>query len=178
MPPANTLGYHVSGPVAPQFGIGSAGAFVTVGVCYDGATIDIPLAQHGIFSDGGGGPQGKPVEWIALNAVATIRFKLIPYAGNYINKLRALAVGSATEGVLPIPGTLMGGNGFLPPLYLPSADGDGPWTFSNVRVVKPGSNQVSTKETGPDWELEGLVYFDPSVYISVGGRTLYTRAAP
>jgi hypothetical protein len=159
-------------------GVGAGNALVTLGVCQDGATVEIQPAAHGIKSDGGGGPEGNEVEWIQLNAVAIIRFKLVPYAGVYINALRAAAVASGSEGVLPIPGTLFGANGFLPALYLPTLDGDGPWYFPTTRVVRPGGNQVSTKETTPDWEFRALINFDPTTNVSVAGLPLYTRAAP
>lgn len=170
--------YHVAGPIAPMAGVGSGGALVTLGVCQDGATVEIQPAVHAIKSDGGGGPEGDEVEWLGLNAVAIIRFKLVPYAGLYVNALRAASYASGTEGVLPIPGTLFGANGFLPALYLPTFDVDGPWYFPGVRVVRPGGNQVSTKETTPDWEFRALVNFNPTTNVSVAGGALYTRAAP
>jgi len=178
MPASTTMSYHVAGPIVPQLNIGSLNAFVSIGVCQDGATVDLEPATHGIMSDGGGGPSGKPVEYIQLNYVATVRFKLVPFAGTYVNKLRAMAIASATDGTPPTPGTLFGANGYLPSLYLPSADGDGPWLFNNVKVVRPGSVNVNTKESTPDWEFSAMAYFDPATYTSVSGRPVYTRAAP
>lgn len=181
MAPANTLSYHVNGPVVPNCNVGSAGAYVAVGVCQDGADIDITPLHHPIKSDGGGGPEGAQVEVVQLNAMVTIRFRLVPFAGTYVNKLRAAAVGSAVDGTLPVPGTLLGLGGFLVGLYLPyggAADVDGPWWFPQCEVVRPGSNRVSTKETTPDWEFRSFVYFNPASFVSVAGLPLYTRTAP
>src|SRR5687768_17283200 len=96
----NTQSYHVDGPVAPQCNIGVAAAYVTLGVCQDGADITITPMTHPIKSDGGGGPEGGAVEIIQLNAIAEVRFRLVPYAGNYVNALRAIAVASPVEAVL------------------------------------------------------------------------------
>jgi len=170
--------YHVNGPLVPQAGVGSLGALVGLGVCQDGATIDLRPARHPIKSDGGGGPEGEAVEWIFLNYVATIRFKLVPYDDTAVNALRSAAITTAVEGQAVTPGTLYGANGFLPALYLPGSDAGGPWYFPHVSVVRPGSVQQSTKETTPDWEFQGMIYFNPATNNSINGLPLYTRAAP
>lgn len=170
--------YHVAGPIIPQAGVGSLGALVPLGVCYDGATIDLRPARHPIKSDGGGGPEGEAVEWIFLNYMAIIRFKLVSYDDTAVNALRAMSIASVVEGQAVTPGTLYGANGFLPGLYLPSSDAGGPWNFPNVSVVRPGGVQVSTKETQPDWEFQAMIYFAPSAHNSINGLPLYTRAAP
>lgn len=176
--------YHVFGPCIPQCNVGTAGAMVALGECQDGGNITIQPIKHGIRSDGGGGSDGGDVEKLILNAIATIRFKLVPFSGLYINKLRAWAIGSATEGQAVLPGTLLGGGGFLPQLYLPLLGGtgvvepDGPWYFPNCEIIRPGDVQVHTKETTPEFEFKAMIYYNPVTYTSINGRTLYTRAAP
>lgn len=185
---ATTMSYHVNGPVVPQCNVGTANAYVPIGVCREGADISIRPLVHPIKSDGGGGQDGGAVEYIQLNAIATIRFQLVPYAGDYVNALRkaSMAIAAAgSEGVLPVPGTLFGANNFFPALYLPygsAAEVDGPWWFPKCRVVNPGSNRVSTKESMPDWEFEALIYFNPATHTSIAQPTspqnLYARSAP
>jgi len=179
---ATTLSYHVNGPMLPQCNIGSVGAYVIIGECQDGVSIDLEPIKHGVKSDGGGGNEGGDVEKLALNAVATIRFRLVPYAGDYMSKLRAWAVGSTSEGILPIPGKPLGTNSLLPALYLPygnANDIDGPWWFPTCEIVSPGTiAHRGTKEDTPEWVFRAFVFLDPSIYTSVNGRTLYTRTVP
>lgn len=178
---ATTLAYHICGPVLPQCNIGAASAYVTIGECQDGADIQIIPKVHEIKSDGGGGMDGDAVELIQLNATAIIKFKLVPYAGDYLSTLRRMAISSPTEGILPMPGTLFGGNSRLPALYLPygdASDVDGPWFFPTCQVVIPGNPRVWTKETTPELEFRARVYYNPASITSVYNRTLYTRSTP
>lgn len=184
MAPANTLSYHVAGPIIPQASVGSANAYVNLGVCEEGADIDIQVAKHDIKHDGGGGLDGFETNKIFLNAIATIRFRLVPFAGNYINTLRSRSMAtSGTDGVMTQPGTLLGENGFFVGLYLPvyagaNFEGDGPWWFRTCDVVRPGSNRVSTKETKLDFEFRAINYFVISSFTSILTNTLYSRSAP
>jgi hypothetical protein len=161
--------------------VGAASAYVAVGVCEEGADITLEPLTHPIRCDGGGGSDGGPVEFIELNAVTRVRFSLVPFAGNYVNALRRLAMASAAEGVHPVPGTLFGLNSRLPGLYLPygnAAEVDGPWFFQTNRVAVPGNNRVSTKESKVQFEFFGFTYYNPALFTSVSALTLYTRAAP
>lgn len=184
MAAGTTTTIHVAGPILPQCNIGGAGAYVVLGECQDGATITIQPKVHGVRADGGGGLDGEPIDHIMLNAIAIIRFRLVPFAGVYINTLRAMALASGTDGQLVLPGTLFGANSKLPALYLPLIGGtgaqepDGPWLFPYNRVVAPGNPQVWVKETTPEFEFHAMVWYDPASVTSVSGRTLYSRAAP
>lgn len=183
MAPANTLSYHVYGPVIPQCDVGTARAYVTLGVCEEGADIDIQPIKHDIRHDGGGGVDGGPTNKIFLNCLCTIRFRLVPFAGNYINILRARAMAAATDGTMPSPGTLMGEGAFFSGLYLPvtgvgNFEGDGPWWFRSCDVIRPGSNKVSTKETKLDFEFQCLNYFSIASFTSIANNVLYSRTAP
>lgn len=175
---------HVLGPVIPFSSVGAGSSYVALGECQDGASIQITPAVHGVKADGGGGMDGFPIDYIMLNAIITIRFRLVPFSGTYMNALRALALATPSEGVLPIPGTLFGANGYLPGLYLPisagllNAEPDGPWWFPRCLVVRPGDNQVWTKETTPEMEFRAMGYYNPASQTSVGGLSLYQRTAP
>lgn len=183
MPPSALTTIHVNGPVLPQCNLGAAGAYVTVGECQDGVSIQILPKEHGVYADGGGGLSGEPIEYLMLNAIAVIRFKLVPYSGLYVNALRAKALASSIDGSLPIPGTPYGANSMFPGLYIPyggAQDPDGPWFFPANKVIAPGNPTVWTKETTPEFELRAMVYYDPSVRTSVAGPGiyLYSRSAP
>lgn len=184
MPAANTLSYHVFGPIIPQADVGSARAYVNLGVCEEGADIDIQVAKHDVKHDGGGGTDGFETDKIFLNAIVTVRFRLVPFAGNYINVLRARAHGSgSTDGLMVMPGTLMGEGGFFSGLYLPvtaggNFEGDGPWFFPSCDVVRPGNNRVSTKESKLDFEFRAINYFAVASSPTIFGNYLYKRSAP
>ena len=175
--PANILSYHVAGPILIQANIGVANAFVVVGICEDGADIDLQQMTHSIKDDGGGGPEGAEVEEIFLNAVANVRCTLVPFAGNYVNKLRAMAQANVggVDGVMLTPGTLFGTNNNLPSIKITSSDIDGGWQFTTCRVVRAGSNRVSTKESKLQFEFRAFNFLDPSVNVSINTKTLYSR---
>ena len=175
---------HVAGPIIPTSNMGSGLTQYIMGECQDGATITIMPKTHEVKADGGGGLDGEAIEHIFLNAVAEIRFKLVPYSGTYLNALRALALASAVDGQLVLPGTLYGAGGKLPSLYIPLIGGtganepDGPYYFPYCKVMVPGNVNVWVKETTPEMVFRAMVWYDPSAVTSVSGRTLYTRAAP
>jgi hypothetical protein len=183
---SSTFSYHVSGGVVPQVSVGASSAYVPIGICEDGADIDIQIAAHNVKHDGGGGLDGFEVENIFLNAVCIIRFTLVPFGGSVVNALRARAeaiAGSSasagpTDGTMVVPGTLYGTNSLLPGLYLPSLDVDGPWWFRTCRVVKAGSNRISTKDTKPQWEFRAINYFNVASINSISTNVLYSRTAP
>lgn len=183
MPASTTFSYHVSGPIVPQCNIGSASAWVPIGVCEEGADIDIQIAAHNVKHDGGGGQDGFEVENVWLNAIAVIRFTLVPFAGTMMNTLRARSqaiTGAATgtgptDGTMVVPGTLYGTNSYLPGLYLPSSDTDGPWWFRTCRVVRAGSNRVSTKESRPQFEFRAINYFNVGSVNTIAANVLYSR---
>lgn len=184
MPAVETLSYHVAGPVLPQAEAGLDGAYVVLGVCEEGADIALQQAVHDVKHDGAGGQDGFEAENIILNAAVTCRFSLVPYGGFQINQLRGYAQGnplvdSEDDGIMPMPGNLFGFNGLLPGLYLPTFfDPDGPWTFTNCRVVNPGSNRVSTKEVRPQFEFRAFNYVNPAENPTILGNVLYKRSAP
>lgn len=172
---------HVNGPLIPISNLGNGLVEYTLGECQDGATITIMPKTHEVKADGGGGLDGEPIEHIFLNAVAEIKFKLVPYSGLYLNALRAMALASATDGVLPLPGTLYGANNRLPNLYLPyggANDPDGPYYFPYCKVVVPGNVNVWVKETTPELTFRAMVWYNPALVTSVYNRSLYTRSAP
>lgn len=186
MAAATTFSFHVQGPVVPACNIGSASAYVGIGVCEDGADIDLQVATHPIKHDGGGGPDGFEVDDIFLSMIATIRFTLVPFGGIYVNILRAMAQAGAytlntsgTDGLMVMPGTLYGENTKYVGLSLPvlAGEGDGPWWFRTCRVVRPGSVKVSTKETKPQFEFRAINYFAISGANTISGNTLYSRTA-
>lgn len=170
------LSYHVPGPIGPMVSVGGGGSLVTVGMCEEGADIDIQIAQHDVKHDGGGGQDGFEVENVFLNAVCVVRFTLVPYDTAFVNAIRAAANANATAGVMPVPGTLYGMNGFLHSLFLPSGDADGPWRFPYCRVVRAGNNRVNTKETKPQFEFRAINWFNPASKGSIVGNTLYQRS--
>jgi hypothetical protein len=177
----DTFSYHVAGPIIPQLNIGTANAYVNVGVCEDGADFDFQVAASDVKHDGGGGPSGFETDNIFLNMICVVRFVLVPFAGTRMSKLRAMAHASATEGVMVQPGTLYGENSFYPSLYLPvSAVGeiDGPWRFPTVRVVRPGSMKVSTRESKPQFEFRAINYFPIVSQNTILTNTLWVRTAP
>lgn len=202
MAAATTLSYHCFGPIVPKCDIGAAHAYVPIGVCEDGANIEFQIATRPIKSDGGGGDQSFEVNEFFLGMLVTIRFKLVPFAGVYVNILRAksqmggfeLGV-SGQDGTLPTPGTVYAfddnsfidpgsGLGFIKPGYcgltLPvlAGEGDGPWWFPSCKIVKPGNNQVSTKETKLDFEFRALCIYNEHAVGDITDYDLYTRTAP
>lgn len=181
MAPADTFSYHVAGPIVPQCNIGSAGAWVGIGVCEDGADFDFQVAASDVKHDGGGGPSGFETDNIFLNMIVTVRFTLVPFAGNRINVLRVKSHAGSVEGQMVVPGTLYGENGMYVGLYLPvSAVGeiDGPWYFQQCRVVRPGSQKVSTRESKPQWEFRAINYFPVVSQNTIQSVFLWKRTAP
>lgn len=180
MPASTSFSYHVAGPIVPSCNIGSSGAFLGLGICEEGARITLQVAQSDVKHDGGGGTNGFETENIFLNAIVLIQFKLVPFGGTQVNRLRALQQASplATDGVMVVPGTLYGTNGLLPSLFLPSSDTDGPWWFRYCRVVRAGDNTVHTKESKPEFEFRCINWFNPSVMTSIATNTLYSRTTP
>ena len=181
MAAATTFSYHCAGPIIPQVNIGTAGAYVPIGVCEDGADFDFTVAASDVKHDGGGGPSGFETDNIFLNAIVTVRFNLVPFAGVYLNTLRAKSMAGASEGVMVVPGTLYGENSMYVSLYLPvSATGevDGPWRFPTCRVVRPGSMKVSDRESKPQLEFRAINYFPIISQNSIATNTLWLRTAP
>jgi len=177
--PATTPSYHVAGPITIQANIGSASAFVNVGVCEDGADVELRPFTSDIKFDGAGGPAGDAGEIIFLNFTAIVRCNLVPFAGAYVNKLRAMsqANGAGTEGVMVVPGTLFGGNSNLPTIKWASGAGevDGGWLFTYCQVRNPGSNKASTLETKPNFEFRAINYVNPASSPVITSSVLYSR---
>ena len=180
--PVQQFSYHVSGAQIPQVLVpGDFGnVYNAIGVAQDGVDIMIQPAVHGIHHDGGGGMDGQPVEYLFLNAIATIRFRVVPYGGAYLNALRECALNTNIDGTLPYPGSLYGGSGSLVGLYLPVLGGgevDGSWQFPTCLVVRPGDVRNWTKETTPELEFRAFVYLPPTT-ATIAGEQLYTRTSP
>jgi len=176
--PATTFSYHVSGPILIEAAIGVSEAFVPVGMCEDGADVELRAFTSDIKFDGAGGPAGDAGEIIFLNYTALVRCNLVPFAGVYTNRLRAISQASPTEGVMVMPGTLYGANGYLPSVrFAVSATGevDGGWEFFRCQVRGPGSGKYSTRETKPQWEFRAINYIDPAEEATILNNTLYTR---
>lgn len=178
--PVTTLSFHVSGPIIIQAGIGSSFAFVNVGVCEDGADVELRPFTSDIKFDGAGGPAGDAGEVIFLNYTAIVRANLVPFAGTYVNKLRALsqANGAGTEGTMVVPGTLFGANSNLPTIkWTASAVGevDGGWLFTNCQVRRPGDMKASTRESKPNFEFRAINYIAPAVSPLITNNVLYSR---
>lgn len=180
MAASDTFSYHVHGPIIPTCPIGTAGAWVPIGECEDGADIDFQIFTKPIKHDGGGGPEGAETNDIFLNMIATIRMNLVPFAGTRINSLRAKAHAGATDGTMIMPGTLYGENSMYVGLFLPvlAGEGDGGWWFKACRVVKPGSNKVSTKETKLAMEFRAINYFAIASQNTISTTLLYSRTTP
>lgn len=177
--PVTTLSYHCSGPIVIEAAIGASDAFVVVGVCEDGADVELRPFTSDIKFDGAGGPAGDAGEIIFLNYTAIVRCNLVPFAGTYVNRLRAISqANGGVEGVMVVPGTLFGANGNLPSVrFLVSATGevDGGWQFTNCQVRVPGTGKYSTRETKPQWEFRAINYVAPASSPLITGNTLYER---
>lgn len=178
--PASTLSFHVAGPIVIQANIGSSSAFVNVGVCEDGADVELRPFTSDIKFDGAGGPAGDAGEIIFLNFSAIVRANLVPFAGTYVNKLRAMAAanGAGTEGVMVVPGTLFGANSNLPTIkWTASATGevDGGWLFTYCQVRNPGSMKASTRETKPNFEFRAINLILPASSPLITSSVLYSR---
>lgn len=183
--PSDSLSYHVTGPVTIYATVGSAAAWMAVGHCKDGADIELRPFTHDVKWDGGGGPDGDAVEVIALNFTAIIRCSFVPFSGNAVNRLRARSQASGsmtTDGVMPVPGTLYGTNGYLVGVRFTSGDVDGGWQFGNsgsgngiCQVIAPGSARYNTKETEPQWQFRAINFINPALVASIGTAVLYTR---
>ena len=181
MAAATTFSYHVAGPIVPQANVGSANAYVPIGVCEDGADFDFTVAASDVKHDGGGGPAGFETDNIFLNMIVAVRLTLVPFAGVYLNNLRIKSHAGATEGVMVQPGTLYGENSMYVGLYLPvSSVGeiDGPWWFRSCRVVKPGSMKVSDRESKPQFEFRAINYFPIVSQNTILNNILWSRSAP
>lgn len=180
MAASNTLSFHVSGPILVQANIGAVSAFVTIGECRDGFDINFIPFTHDIKADGGGGPDGDAMEVISLNQSVIGRCQLTPYAGNYVNTLRACAQGSsaATAGVMIVPGTLYGASGALVTVKFTvnaSFEVDGGWQFTACQVRRMGDFKTGVKENVLDFEFRALNYRDVGTYPTIAGATLYSR---
>lgn len=185
MAASNTFSYHVFGPVIPQTNAVAGGStFANLGVCEEGVDIDIIPRVSDVKHDGGGGANADEVENILLNCVCVVRFRLVPFAGIQVNALRRKAHAGSTDGTMPQPGTLFGFGGYYVGLYLPQTalgaleEVDGPWYFPYCRVVRPGNNRVSTKETKLDFEFRAINYFNIASFNTILNNVLYQRAAP
>ncbi len=190
MAASTTLSYHVSGPVIVQAQVGTltgaVRAYANVGVCEDGIDLEFRPFNSEIKHDGGGGPSGDAVEFIFLNFSILARFTLVPFAGTYMNMLRAMSQGNnaGTEGVMVIPGTLYGqGNAAtgatatanLPGVKFTSSDPDGGWTLTKCMITRPGSGKWSTRETKPQIEARAINNFIVADATSILAFVLYSR---
>lgn len=180
MAPSTGFSFHVTGPVLIEAAIGGGSSFVSIGMCEDGADVELKPFTSDIKFDGAGGPAGDAAEIISLNYGATLRCNLVPFAGTYTNLLRAISQcnGGGSEGVMSMPGTLYGFNGQLPAVrFTASAVGevDGGWEFFYCQVRVPGNAKYSTRESKPQWEFRAINYLDPSVHSTIYQRTLYSR---
>lgn len=161
-----------------------AGTFVAFGVCEEGADIDIIPRVSDVKHDGGGGANSDEVENIFLNCSAVIRFRVVPFKGIQVNSLRAKSMASATNGTMVEPGTLYGLNNMFVGLYLPlttlgvAEEEDGPWFFKKCRVVRPGNNRISTKETKLDFEFRCINFIAINTNQTILNNVLYQRSAP
>lgn len=173
--PATTGSYHVSGPIVIQANIGNSNANVNVGLCEDGAEVSLRAFVHEIKDDGGGGPSGNAVEFILLNVEARCRCTLVPFAGTYLNSLRAHGQATSTDGVMVTPGTLYGGNNHLRGISFASNDTDGGWAFNNCLIERMGDAKYNTKDTKPQLEFRAINYLSPVSYANINGNTLYAR---
>jgi hypothetical protein len=155
--------------------IGSSNAYVSVGIPRDGIDLDFTPFNRDVKSDAGGGPEGDAVEIIHLNDTVIIKTELSHYAGVYVNKLRAMSQGSATEGTMVAPGTLLGAAGMLPSVKFTSNDIDGGFLFTNVNVRKPGGMKQGTSESTPSFEFRAINFLNVAVVTSIVGNVLYSK---
>lgn len=187
-----TLLYHISGPVIVQATVGAltsgVRAYGNLGVCEDGIDMEFRPFVSEIKHDGGGGPSGDAVEFIFLNWSIMARFTLVPFAGTYMNMLRAMSQGNnaGAEGTMVTPGTLYGqGNtatpfaastANVPALKFTSSDPDGGWTLNNCMVTRPGSGKWSTRETKPQFEVRAFNNLIIGNVTSIINNVLYSRS--
>lgn len=189
MAASTTLSYHVSGPVIVQATVGAltsgVRAFAPVGVCEDGIDLEFRPFISEIKHDGGGGPSGDAVEAIFLNFSIMCRATLVPFAGTYMNMLRAMSQGNnaGTEGVMVLPGSLYGqGNSVaaatnnMPSVKFTSSDPDGGWTLNQCLVTRPGSGKWSTRETKPQLEFRAINNIIIGSVTSILANVLYSRS--
>lgn len=174
--------YHIAGPVSPLVRMTPrvSGAFQSLGLCEDGADVELQVMTRDVKADGSGGSDGPEVDSIFLGAVAVVKFTLVPYDEDVAGRMRRLAFANVDtspapyDGVFPLPGTMYGQAGALVWLYLPSSDGEGPWSFPACRVVKAGTVRQGVKEHRPQWEFRSIPF-----YVSASStKTVGTPAYP
>lgn len=181
MAAATTYSYHIAGPITLEAFL--TGSYQKVGECRDGADILLRPFTHDIKHDGAGGPEGDAAEIIFLNYGAEIRCQLVPYAGTWVNMLRAMSManGSGTNGVMITPGTPFGQTSNLPAIRFQANatyEVDGGWQFSTCQVVRAGDLKISPVESVVDFGFRAINYIAADSYrtaASIVGNTLYSR---
>lgn len=178
MAASNNITIHVAGPILVQANIGPGPSFVTVGECRDGFDINFIPFTHDVKYDGAGGPDGDAGEIIFLNCSVIGRCQLTPYAGNYVNSLRAYAQATAVNGVMAAPGILYGASGALLTIKFTAStvyEPDGGWQFTSCQIRRMGDFKTGVKENVLDFEFRAINYRLVTSSPTIEGATLYSR---
>lgn len=164
--------YHVDGPVLIKVGTGAAAALEELGVSEDGVDISLNLYSEPVMSDAAG-PR-VPVDLQRMGEDASITFRLTDFDLVILNKIKALAIGNATEGVGGAPGSLIGTGGSAYRVVLTSADE--PWRFTTCTLRNPQRHKMGTKYKTPAVEFYAWRYIAAGGNTSAGG-VLYDHTA-
>jgi hypothetical protein len=164
--------YHVDGPVLLLCGTGagSPAALEEIGICEDGVDLMLNFVTRPVQSDAAGAESPSGADLQDFGQDATIRGRLKDYDLTVLQKLRALAMGNATEGLAGAPGRLIASSGGTYRLVLRGADEV--WRFTTTTLRNGHSMKLGTKAKAPQVEFYSW-RFVPAGTNTVSGVKLY-----
>lgn len=146
-----------------------------LGIGENSVTISLTYKHLDVMVSTFGGSQGVPHEVQAMLAEASISMVLANVDPGVLDTVIRKSMASSSIGVMPIAGTLMGGNSFFTSLRISSPVAGRPWTFPTTYLAdNPISWPLGNERSLVSLTFRAIPYqADPS---SAGGAVLFTRA--
>lgn len=160
--------FHVNGPAGLVYG----GALLGYGV--DGADIEFSIAHHPVMCDPAGGSGGKPGDVQFMNMDAIVSSQLAAFDWAVLKSAIANACASSNAGTMGPSGMLLGANGFLRSLTIPSSLDGQPHNFQTCYLMAPTRMPLGTVNTTVNVVFHAFAYIGPLVD-SLAGKVLYSN---
>lgn len=130
--------FHANGASGLYFG----GALV--GYSIDGVDIELIPKHNDIMVDVFGGSRGVPGDIQFLCEEAIISTTLISWSWQVLKAAIQASRAGAAAGTMPASGIMLGANGFLKRLSIPSPLDGVPWSFPAATLVSPNRFNPAT----------------------------------
>ena len=123
--------FHSPGPCHLTYAGG------TMGYGLDGFEVEIVAHHRAVKYDVFGGADGPPADFQMMLGEAFISGTMEAFTWSVLYQAISNAFAGASLGQMPAAGTLLGANGFLKPLLVPSPTDDLPWLFPSSLLISP-----------------------------------------